>query len=142
MVLNQSRGFFHMELKNINNLLYITVVKEETPLFVMDFLQDGNELSKSIISEYFSTMAAFLNMFSDNSTFFIEHGDIEISYEKNEKLSIIYAANNISEEMRSKIQLYLDIIKSEYQDKLITNAFNNADIHQLQQCAADLFRRA
>lgn len=131
-----------MELKNINNLLYITVVKEGTPIFVLDFLQDGNELSKAIISEYFSTMATFLNMFSNNSTFFIEHGDIEISYETKEKVSIIYAANNISEEMRSKIQLYLDIIKNEYQDKLIKKTFSNTDIHQLQQCAADLFRRA
>jgi len=131
-----------MEIKNINNLLYITVVKEGTPIFVMDFLQDGNDLSKAIISEYFSTMAAFLNMFSHNSTFFIEHGDIEISYETNEKVSILYAANSISEEMRSKIQLYLDIIKNEYQDKLVKQTISNTDIHQLQQCAADLFRRA
>ncbi|TXT62780.1 MAG: hypothetical protein BAJALOKI3v1_500008 [Promethearchaeota archaeon] len=131
-----------MELKSIQNILYLTVVKGGTPLFVMDFLQDGNKISKAVISEYFSTMAAFLNMFANNSTFFIEHGDIEISYEKDETLSVIYAAHDISEEMRSKIQLYLDIIKSEYQEKLISNAFDNADIYQLQQCAADLFRRA
>ncbi|MFO7795974.1 MAG: hypothetical protein R6W84_07455, partial [Promethearchaeia archaeon] len=111
-----------MELKNFNNLLYITVIKEETPLFVMDFIQDGNKLSKAVISEYFSTMAAFLNMFS-HSTFFIEQGDIEISYETNNNISIIYAANTISDETRAKIQLYLDIIQKEYQEKLIKNSF-------------------
>ncbi|MGM0469755.1 MAG: hypothetical protein ACQERB_13225 [Promethearchaeati archaeon] len=130
-----------MELKNFNNLLYITVIKEETPLFVMDFIQDGNKLSKAVISEYFSTMAAFLNMFS-HSTFFIEQGDIEISYETNNNISIIYAANTISDETRAKIQLYLDIIQKEYQEKLIKNSFTPTDIHQLQQCATDLFRRA
>jgi len=130
-----------MELKDFNNLLYITVIKEETPLFVMDFIQDGNKLSKAVISEYFSTMAAFLNMFS-HSTFFIEQGDIEISYETNNNISIIYAANTISDETRAKIQLYLDIIQKEYQEKLIKNSFTSIDIHQLQQCATDLFRRA
>ena len=141
--MNLSHGaLLQMELKNLNNVLYITVIKEGTPLFILDFIQDGNELSKAIISEYFSTMAAFLNMFSHNSTFLIEHGDIEISYETNNDISIIYAANNISEDVRSKIQLYLDIIQNEFQEKLTKKSFNPTDIHQLQQCASDLFQRA
>ena len=131
-----------MELKNLNSVLYISVIKEGTPLFIMDFIQDGDELSKAIISEYFSSMAAFLNMFSHNSTFFIEHGDIEISYETNNDISIIYAANTISEEVRSKIQLYLDIIHNQYQEKFLKNSFNPTDIHQLQKFASNLFQRA
>ncbi|MHA2006774.1 MAG: hypothetical protein ACXABO_04505 [Promethearchaeota archaeon] len=111
-----------------SDLLYLIFVKDDIPLFELDFSVDGMIYDSVLMSGFISAIKSFSEMVSKRNLKVIDQGDVKIVFEEYQKVSAFYVTPTVTDELRAKIQDLLQLFEFRYKNELYNKPIESIDV--------------